>query len=390
MPIKSRIADLHDEMIAWRHDLHAHPETAFEEHRTSDVVAAALESFGIQVRRGLARTGVVGMLKAGSSPKKIGLRADMDALDVAELNDFAHKSRVDGKMHACGHDGHTAMLLGAARYLAETRRFDGTVYFIFQPAEENEAGGRVMVQDGLFDEFPAEQVYGMHNMPGIEVGKIGVRKGPAMASADFFEVAITGVGAHGAFPHKGIDPILVGAEMVTALQRIVSRTTDPLDQAVVSVTQFHAGSTNNVIPETATFSGTCRTFSEETQDRIEREIRRICDGVAAAHGATARVGYDRRYPPTINTPVETEAALRAAAEVVGDASVLRELPPLMGSEDFAWMLKARPGCYVWLGNGVGQEGGCMVHNPKYDFNDRILPIGASYWASLVELELPAL
>jgi hippurate hydrolase len=389
MPIKNRIAEFHDDMIEWRHDIHAHPETAFEEHRTAEIVAGKLADFGIEVHRGLARTGVVGTLKAGSSDRKIGLRADMDALHIHELNSFEHKSTVDGKMHACGHDGHTTMLLGAAKYLAETRRFDGTVYFIFQPAEENEAGGRVMVEDGLFDLFPAAQVYGMHNMPGIEVGKIGVLRGPAMASADFFKIDITGVGAHGAFPHKGIDPILVGAEIVTALQRIVSRSTDPMDNAVVSVTQFNSGFTSNVIPETATLIGTVRAFREKTQDMVEQEMRRIVAGVTAAHGAGAEVTYDRRYPPTINTDAETEIAARAAAEVVGEASVLRHLSPMMGSEDFAWMLKARPGCYIWLGNGVGQEGGCMVHNPNYDFNDEILPLGASYWASLVEQELPA-
>jgi hippurate hydrolase len=385
MAIKNRIADFHDEMTVWRRHLHAHPETAFEEVRSADMVAGKLESFGIEVHRGLAKTGVVGVLKAGGSDRRIGLRADMDALHIHELNDFEHRSTIDGKMHACGHDGHTTMLLGAAKYLAETMRFDGTVYFIFQPAEENEAGGRVMVDEGLFEQFPAEAVYGMHNMPGIETGKIAVMAGAMMASADFFEVEVTGIGAHGAFPHLGIDPILVGAEIVSALQRIVARSTDPMKQAVVSVTQFHAGHTTNVIPETALLSGTARAFSEQVQDLIEGSIRQIAEGIAQAHGAKVRVEYDRRYPPTVNSVVETELAATAAATVVGEENLLRDLDPIMGAEDFGWMLKAKPGCYIWLGNGTGGErGGCMVHNHNYDFNDDILTVGASYWATLVE------
>src|SRR5690606_18786265 len=275
MPVKNRIAEFHDEMIEWRHDLHAHPETAFEEVRTAGIVAEKLASFGLEVHRGLAKTGVVGVLKAGSGRRAIGLRADMDALDLQELNGFAHRSRRDGKMHACGHDGHTTMLLGAAKYLAETRNFDGSVFFIFQPAEENEAGGRVMVEEGLFEKVPCEAVYGMHNMPGIPVGQIGVMPGPMMASADFFQIDVKGVGAHGAFPHTGIDPIVVASEIVLALQRIVSRSVDPLQQAVVSVTQFNAGFTGNVIPEAAQLKGTTRAFLPDVQDLIEAEIRRI-------------------------------------------------------------------------------------------------------------------
>jgi len=389
MPIINRVADFHDDLTAWRHEIHAHPETAFEEVRTAKLVAEKLASFGIEVHTGLAKTGVVGVLQSGSSGRTIGLRADMDALDLQELNQFDHRSQHDGKMHACGHDGHTTMLLGAARYLAETRNFDGTVFFIFQPAEENVAGGRVMVDEGLFERFPCSAVYGMHNMPGIPRGQIAMMPGPMMASADFFFIDITGVGAHGAFPHEGVDPILVGSEMVMALQRIVARSTDPMKQAVISITQFQAGHTTNVIPETASLSGTTRAFLPEVQDLIETEMGRIVEGVAAAHNAEVTFRYDRRYPPTINAPEETERAAAAAATVVGEENVRRDLRPIMGAEDFAWMLKAKPGCYVWIGNGEGSDGGCMVHNPNYDFNDEILPIGASYWAKLVEQELAA-
>lgn len=388
MAVINRIADFHNDMVEWRHDIHAHPETAFEEVRTAGVVAEKLQSFGMEVHTGLAKTGVVGVLKCGNSDRKIGLRADMDALDLQELADVAHKSKHDGKMHACGHDGHTTMLLGAARYLAETKNFDGTIYFIFQPAEENEAGGRLMVDEGLFDQFPCTDVYGMHNMPGIPVGQIALMPGPMMASADFFEIVVTGVGAHGAMPHQGVDPILVGSEIITGLQRIVSRTVDPLKQAVISATKFQSGHTTNVIPETALIAGTTRAFSTKVQDIMEEEIRRVAEGIAAAHGATIAYTYDRRYAPTINTPEETEIAHRAAATVVGEENVRRDLDPTMGAEDFSWMLQARPGCYIWVGNGEsGEPGGCMVHNPNYDFNDEVLPIGASYWVKLVEQEL---
>jgi hippurate hydrolase len=390
MAIINRIADLHDDMVAWRHDIHAHPETAFEEVRTAAVVEEKLRSFGLEVHTGLAKTGVVGVLKCGDSGRKIGLRADMDALDLQELADIDYKSKHDGKMHACGHDGHTTMLLGAAHYLAETKNFDGTIYFIFQPAEENEAGGRVMVAEGLFDQFPCQDVYGMHNMPGIPVGQIALMPGPMMASADFFEIVVTGTGAHGAMPHQGVDPVLVGSEIVMALQRIVSRTVDPLKQAVISATKFQAGHTTNVIPETALIAGTTRAFSTKVQDIMETEIKRVAEGIAAAHGASIDYTYDRRYAPTINTPEETEIAHRAAADVVGEENVRRDLPPTMGAEDFSWMLQAKPGCYVWVGNGLsGELGGCMVHNPNYDFNDEVLPVGASYWVRLVEQQLAA-
>ncbi|MEL3892878.1 M20 aminoacylase family protein [Ferrovibrio sp. MS7] len=388
MQLIDEIVARKQDLTAWRRDLHAHPETAFEEHRTADIVAEKLKSFGIEVHRGLAKTGVVGTLKAGSGNRAIGLRADMDALDLHELNDFAHKSTYQGKMHGCGHDGHTTMLLGAAQYLANSRKFDGIVHFIFQPAEENLAGGKVMVDDGLFRLFPCESVFGMHNMPGYDIGKFAVRVGPMMASADMFWIKIRGKGAHGAYPHQGIDPVAIGAEIVLAVQHIVGRNVDPLQPAVVSICQFNAGHTTNVIPEEATLSGTARAFSPQVQDLIESRLRQIVTGIAATHGAVAELDYQRRYPPTINTADETELAARAAAAVVGQDNVLRNLAPSMGAEDFAWMLREKPGSYVWIGNGAG-EGSCMIHNPHYDFNDEALTIGASYWARLVEMALPA-
>jgi hippurate hydrolase len=383
MPLIDRLKHIQPEMVAWRRDIHAHPETAFEETRTAQLVAGKLASFGIEVYPGLAKTGVVGALRAGASARAIGLRADLDALHIHEQNDFAHRSRHAGRMHACGHDGHTTMLLGAAQYLAETRRFDGTVYFIFQPAEENEGGGRAMVEEGLFDRFPMAGVYGMHNWPGIPVGKFGVLPGPMMASFDIFEIVVTGRGAHGAMPHTGIDPVVAASALVQALQTIPSRTLDPIEPAVVTVTQFHAGDAWNVIPEQAVLRGTTRAFRPAVQDQIEAGIRRICAGIDASHGTRSSVRYERRYPPTINHPRETEIAAAAMAKVVGPENVLTNLQPTMGSEDFAFMLQAKAGCYVWIGNGPG-EGGCVLHNPRYDFNDEILPIGASYWATLVE------
>ena len=388
MAIYNRIAEFHDDLTRIRRDIHAHPETAFEEVRTADIVASELESYGIEVHRGLAKTGVVGSLKVGNGTKSIGLRADMDALDLYELNEFDHKSVHEGKMHGCGHDGHTTMLLGAARYLAETKNFNGTVNFIFQPAEENVAGGRVMVEEGLFDQFHCDAVYGMHNSPGLAVGKFLVNPGPMMASADFFEVKITGTGAHGAFPHQGNDPVVVAAAIIMAFQSVAARRADPLDSVVVSVTQVNAGHTTNVIPEEATISGTTRALKIETQDMIERELRQIAEGIGAAHGAKIEYTYDRRYLPTINTEGETEKAAAAAADIVGVDNILRDEPPVMGAEDFSWMLSRRPGCFIRVGNGVeGGPGGCHVHNPNYDFNDDVLTIGASYWSKLVENEL---
>ncbi len=392
MPIVNRIAEFHDEMTAWRHDLHAHPETAFEEKRTSDVVAEKLESFGIAVDRGLAKTGVVGTLE-GRSPDgpSIALRADMDALDIHEKNGFDYASTNDGKMHACGHDGHTTMLLGAARYLAETRNFKGKVHFVFQPAEENEGGGRVMVEEGLFEKFPADAVYGMHNWPGLETGKFAIQPGPMMAAFDIFEMTVTGKGGHGAMPHLGIDPVVVSAAIISALQTIASRSHDPQDAVVVSVTQIHAGDAWNIIPEEVLLRGTTRSFRPEVQDALEPQIRRIAEGVAAAHGATVEMWYERRYPPTVNTEAEAKIAANAAADVAGAGNIVRKPVPSMGAEDFAFMLQAKPGAYIWVGNGDGahNEGGagCMLHNPRYDFNDAILPLGASYWARLVETVL---
>ena len=382
MPILNRIADFHADLTGWRRDIHAHPETAFQEHRTSEFVAKRLNDFGIEIHRGLAGTGVVGTLK-GSRPsgRAIAIRADMDALHVHEKNHFGHSSTHDGKMHACGHDGHTTMLLGAARYLAETRNFAGTVHFIFQPAEESEGGARVMLEEGLFEKFPVEAVYGMHNWPGLPVGQFGVRPGPLLAASDTFEIVVEGKGAHGAMPHTGIDPVVTAAQITLGLQTIRSRVTHPLDGAVVSVTQVHGGDTWNVIPDEVVMRGTARSFKPEVQDQIENGIRRIAEGVAAANGAKVRVTYQRRYPATVNSPAETDIAVAAAAEVAGEKNVDRNYTPSMGAEDFAFMLKAKPGCYILIGNG---EKSASLHNSHYDFNDDVLPLGASYWARLVE------
>ncbi|MFO0917874.1 MAG: M20 aminoacylase family protein [Planctomycetaceae bacterium] len=387
MAIIPRLRELHEEMTAWRRDLHAHPQTAFEETYASEFVARELARVGIAVHRGLARTGVVGTLvgkrEGRGAVQSLGLRADIDALDITEQNDVSYKSQFPGKMHACGHDGHTTMLLGAAKYLAETRNFAGTVQFIFQPAEENEGGGKVMVDEGLFRKFPVDAVFGMHNWPGMAVGEFAVRTGPMMAAFDIFEITVTGQGAHAAMPHLGIDPIVVASEVVSALQTLVSRNANPLDELVVSVTQFHAGDTWNVIPPTAVLRGTVRTFRKEVQDMAEAGMRRIVQHVCAAFGATGETRYERRYPATVNSSRETEWSATAAEEVVGRDRVHHDLPPCMGGEDFSFMLQEKPGSYVWIGNGPA-ENGRMLHNPRYDFNDEILPLGASYWARLVE------
>jgi hippurate hydrolase len=382
MPIVNRIADFHADMAAWRHDIHAHPETAFEETRTAARVAELLESFGIAVERGVAKTGVIGTLK-GNAPgtRAIALRADMDALHVNEKTEVSYASQHEGRMHACGHDGHTTMLLGAARYLAETRNFAGTVHFIFQPAEENEGGARVMVEEGVLARYPVEAVYGMHNWPGLEAGQFAIRPGPMMAAFDIFEITVTGRGAHAAMPHLGIDPVVVAAQIVTGLQTIASRNTHPLQGAVVSVTQIHGGDTWNVIPDTVVLRGTTRAFEPEVRDAIEPAMRRVAEGTAASLGATVEMRYERRYPPTVNSAAETEIAATAAADLVGADKVRRDLLPSMGAEDFAWFLQEKPGAYIWIGNG---ETAANLHNPHYDFNDDILPLGASYWVRLAE------
>ena len=387
MKIRDEITHSAAEMCEWRRDIHAHPEIAFEEDRTPKFVAEKLESFGIKVHRGLARTGVVGTLSVGSSNRAIGLRADLDALEIQEQNTFDYVSRVPGKMHACGHDGHTAMLLGAAKYLASTRRFNGTVQFIFQPAEENEAVGRLMCSDGLFDLFPVGSVFGMHNQPGLPIAKFAVCVGPCFASADMFEITISGKGSHAAHPHHGMDPIVTGAEIIIALQRLISRGINPIESAVISVTQIHAGTNMNVIPGKVVIRGTSRALNYSIQDSLEEGIRQLVDGIVLAYGQTAEVVYDRRYPNLVNSPEETSKAISAAVGVVGEENVITNLPPTMGSEDFAWMLQERPGCYIRVGNGEGKDGGCVVHNPNYDFNDTAAVYGASYWAQLVEQEL---
>jgi len=383
MAIINRIADFHADMTAWRRRLHAHPETAFEEHETASFVAARLGELGLPVDRGLAKTGVVATIEGRGKGPAIALRADMDALHIHERNGFAHASNVPGKMHACGHDGHTAMLLGAARYLAETRNFAGTVHLVFQPAEENEGGGRAMVEEGLFRRFPVTAVYGMHNWPGLPVGEFAVRPGAMLAACDLFEIRVEGTGAHAALPHLGVDPIIAAAQIATALQTVTSRNTHPLESAVLSITQVHGGDTWNVIPDRVVMRGTARSFRPELGDRIESALRRIASGVAAALGARVEIDYDRRYPATVNSAAETEIAVAAAADVVGAAHVDRNVQPTMGSEDFAFMLNEKPGCYIFIGNGAGGDS-AGLHNPHYDFNDAILPIGASYWARLVE------
>jgi amidohydrolase len=387
MHIINRIAAFHDEMTAWRRDLHAHPETAFEEHRTAAFVAERLRDWGIDVHQGLAKTGVVGTLRRGSGNCAIGLRADMDALPMEEINEFAHRSTVPGKFHGCGHDGHISMLLGAARYLAETGNFDGTVHFIFQPAEENVAGGGVMVRDGLFEKFPMSAVYGLHNRPNLPIGEFAMRPGPALANADNFGITIRGRGTHAGWPHLGIDIVVVSAQMVLALQTIVSRQTSPLDSAVVSVTSIHGGSSDNVIPNELSLRGTTRSFSREVQDRIEASLRQIATATAAMFGATAEVEYDRRYPSLHNDSDRIAACAEVAKAIVGDDHVDVDHEPSMGSDDFSFMSNRVPGGYVWIGSGP-VETGRFLHNPRYDFNDGILPIGASYWARLVESELP--
>lgn len=386
MPIADRIAKMHVELTGWRRDLHAHPELGFEETRTSDLVAAKLAAFGCEVHRGLGKTGVVGTLRAGAGARSVGLRADMDALPIEEANTCAYRSRHQGKMHACGHDGHTTMLLGAARYLAETRNFDGTVHFIFQPAEEGMGGAKAMVEDGLFEKFPCEAIFGMHNRPGLPIGRFAVRAGPMMAAGAFFDIRVTGKGAHGARPETGIDPVMVAAHIAIALQTIVSRNAPPVETAVLSVTKIHGGDAYNVIPQTAQLAGTVRAFSREVMALIEASMKRIVKGVAEAFGATAEMDFRFLFAPTVNDAREAEFAAGICAGLVGTHNVDRNPPLIMASEDFSFMLEKVPGCYINIGNGEG-EGGCEVHNPAYDFNDAALPLGASFFAQLVEARL---
>jgi hippurate hydrolase len=388
MPIHNRIAAFADDMTAWRRDLHAHPELGLEEHRTAAIVAEKLASWGIAVHTGLAVTGVVGTLKVGNSNRAIAIRADMDALPMDEANDFAHRSQFAGRMHACGHDGHTTMLLGAARYLAETKNFDGTVHFVFQPAEEGAGGGRIMVEEGLFDLFPADAVYGAHNDTNLPVGEMYVVAGPNSAASDRFVLHIDGRGGHAARPHVTIDPITIGAQIVLAWQTLVSRRLDPADAAVLSVTQFHAGSAGNVIPETAFINGTVRTMKPATQDMLEAQMGAIARATAESQGAVARFEYGRGYPIVMNNPDATERAAAAAGKLLDPARVHREKPLSLGGEDFAYMAQKVPGCFVRFGQrGADGKGAVPVHNQRYDFNDEILPLGASYWATLVEQEL---
>jgi hippurate hydrolase len=388
MPIINRVADLADEITGWRRDFHENPELLFDVHRTAGIVAEKLKSFGCdEVVTGLGRTGVVGVIRGRSndSGRVIGLRADMDALPIEEATNVPHTSKVPGKMHACGHDGHTAMLLGAAKYLAETRNFDGTAVVIFQPAEEGGGGGNEMVKDGLMERFGVQEVYGMHNMPGIPVGQFAIRPGPMMAAADRFTITIEGKGGHAARPHDCIDPVVISAQVITALQTIASRNADPLESVVVSVCTVKAGEAFNVIPQTAMLLGTVRTLSPEVRDLAETRIRAIVENVCAAFGAKAEVEYDRGYPVTMNDPDKTEFMASVARAVAGENAVDTTVPPLMGAEDFSYMLEQRPGAYIFLGNGDTAG----VHHPAYDFNDEASPYGVSLWAKIVETGMPA-
>ncbi|UTY57492.1 M20 aminoacylase family protein [Massilia sp. erpn] len=395
MKLVEPIIAFQSELQQIRRDLHAHPELCYEEQRTSDVVAAKLSEWGIPVVRGLGQTGVVGIIKNGSSERAIGLRADMDALPMQELNTFPHASRHPGKMHACGHDGHMAMLLGAAHHLASHRHFDGTVYLVFQPAEEGGAGARRMIEDGLFERFPMEAIYGMHNWPGAAAGTLSVRAGPMMASSNEFHVTVKGKGAHAAQPHKGIDPIMIAVQIAQAWQTIISRSKSPLDTAVLSITQIHAGSATNVIPDEARMVGTVRTFTTPVLDMIEQRMRLLAENIAAGFDAEVDFVFKRNYPPLVNHAKETAFAVEVMQAVVGPDKVDADVEPTMGAEDFAFFLQKKPGCYIFIGNGDGEHrdgghglGPCVLHNGSYDFNDSLLPIGASFWVHLAEAALP--
>ncbi len=388
MPIINRVADLHDEITGWRRDFHENPELLYDVHRTAGIVEKKLKEFGCdEVVPGIGQTGVVGVIKGrkNGSGKVIGLRADMDALPIEEATGAAYTSKIPGKMHACGHDGHTAMLLGAAKYLAETRNFDGTAVIIFQPAEEGGGGGDAMVKDGLMERWGIQEVYGMHNMPGIPVGHFAVRKGPSMAAADRFIIDIEGKGGHGAMPHLCVDPVQAGFAIGLAMQTVVARNVDPIESAVISITSVKAGEAFNVIPQTLRMLGTVRTFKPEVQDLVEARMKELAENVAKGMGCTAKVDYQRGYPVTFNHADQTDFAVKVARAVVGDDNVDANTPPLMGAEDFSYMLNQRPGCYIFVGNG--DTAAC--HHPAYDFDDNAIPAGTSYWAKLVETALPA-
>ena len=387
MPTVNRIADFRAELTEWRRDLHAHPELRYDVHRTAGFVAERLRAFGCdEVVTGIGRTGVVGVIRGQrGAGKAIGLRADVDALPILETNDLPYKSTTPGNMHACGHDGHTAMLLGAARYLTETRNFAGAAIVIFQPAEEGGAGARAMIRDGLMERFAIEEVYGMHNFPGLAPGQFALRAGPVMASADTLEIAIQGLGGHAARPHFAVDTILVGAQIVNAVQSVVARNVDPLESAVVSICMFEAGNTDNVIPQTALLRGTARSFSPAVRDLLEERLRRLVEGTAQSYGARAKLTYRRGYPVLVNHRRQADFAASVAANVVGRDNVDDAMAPVMGAEDFAYMLQARPGAFVFVGNGYSAN----LHHPAYDFNDDIIPVGASYWVRLVETALAA-
>jgi amidohydrolase len=387
--IEEILAQAHS-LAAVRRDIHAHPELCFQEQRTADVVAQQLTAWGIPIHRGMGTTGVVGIIKGGDSPRAIGLRADMDALPMQEFNTFAHASQHAGKMHACGHDGHTTMLLAAAQHLAQHRHFDGTVYLIFQPAEEGGGGAREMIKDGLFDKFPMDAVFGMHNWPGMKAGQFAVSAGPVMASSNEFKITIRGKGSHAALPHNGIDPVPVACQMVQAFQTIISRNKKPVDAGVISVTMIHAGEATNVVPDACELQGTVRTFTIEVLDMIERRMRQVAEHVCAAHDAVCEFSFHRNYPPTVNHAAEAAFARQVMVDMVGAENVLAQ-EPTMGAEDFSYMLQAKPGCYFFIGNGdgthreMGHGGGpCTLHNPSYDFNDDLIPLGGSYWVQLVE------
>jgi hippurate hydrolase len=390
MPIVNRVADLQPDIQAWRRDIHEHPELQYDVHRTAALVAERLREFGCdEVATGLGRTGVVGVIRGRKPAGKgdirvIGLRADMDALPIEEATKLPYASKTAGKMHACGHDGHTAMLLGAARYLSETRNFAGDAVVIFQPAEEGGAGAAAMIKDGLLDRFAIDQIYGMHNGPGIPVGSFAIRSGPIMASTDAVDIRIEGRGGHAARPHISIDSVLVGAQLINALQSIVSRSVDPLESAVVSICEFHAGNARNVIPQTAELKGTVRTLTAEVRALVEKRVREVIDGVAHMTGAKIDLNYERGYPVVVNHASQTDVAIRAAKEVAGDVNV-HEMPPLMGGEEFAFMLEQRPGAFIFCGNGDSAG----LHHPAYDFNDDAIVFGTSYWIKLVENTLAA-